>query len=221
MLAVDGPDLDAFVIAAGEALTKSQPATMLTPGIYASFVSGVKALASHDAVRTVARGCVGDGVNQAVGALFDTTAEAFLADAALGHEVFGSTSVVVRCRDVAEIVHVLGAVEGQLTITLQMDGADTAAAAQVVPVAARRAGRVLANGWPTGVEVAPAMVHGGPFPATSDGRTTSVGTAAIERYLRPVCFQNLSAELLPPAVADANPWGVARRLDGKREASLR
>ncbi|WP_294300846.1 aldehyde dehydrogenase (NADP(+)) [uncultured Sphingomonas sp.] len=221
VLAVDGLDLDAFVIAAGEALTKSQPATMLTPGIYASFESGVKALASHDAVRTVARGCVGDGVNQAVGALFDTTAEAFLADAALGHEVFGSSSVVVRCRDVAEIVHVLGAVEGQLTITLQMDGADTAAAAQVVPVAARRAGRVLANGWPTGVEVAPAMVHGGPFPATSDGRTTSVGTAAIERYLRPVCFQNLSAELLPPAVADANPWGVARRLDGKREASLR
>jgi NADP-dependent aldehyde dehydrogenase len=78
---------------------------------------------------------------------------------------------------------------------------------------------VLANGWPTGVEVSPAMVHGGPFPATSDSRTTSVGTLAMMRFLRPVCFQNLPAALLPPALAEDNAWGVARRVDGKREAS--
>lgn len=221
VLAIDSPDLDAFVEAAGQALQKSQPATMLTPGIHASFEAGVGALASHSGVRTIARGCVGDGVNQAVGALFETTGDDFLADAALGHEVFGSSSVIVRCRDLEQVVGVIAMIEGQLTITLQMDAADAADAARVVPVAAHRAGRVLANGWPTGVEVAPAMVHGGPFPATSDGRTTSVGTAAIERYLRPVCFQNLSTELLPPAITDANPWGVARRVDGKREASPR
>lgn len=221
VLAIDSPDLDAFVEAAGQALQKSQPAIMLTPGIHASFEAGVGALASHSGVRTIARGSVGDGVNQAVGALFETTGDDFLADAALGHEVFGSSSVIVRCRDLEQVVGVIATIEGQLTITLQMDAADAANAARVVPVAARRAGRVLVNGWPTGVEVAPAMVHGGPFPATSDGRTTSVGTAAIERYLRPVCFQNLSAELLPPAITDANPWGVARRVDGKREASPR
>ncbi|GEM73471.1 aldehyde dehydrogenase (NADP(+)) [Sphingomonas aquatilis] len=221
VLAIDGPDLDAFIASAAAAMTDAAPATMLTPGIHASFEQGVDALAGHDAVKTVARGKVGDGVNQAVGAIFDTTAEAFLADRALSHEVFGSSSVVVRCCDMAEIARVIAGLEGQLTATLQMDAADEADAARLVPVIARRVGRILANGWPTGVEVAPAMVHGGPFPATSDGRTTSVGTLAIARYLRPVCFQNLSAALLPAAVRDANPWGIARRLDGKREASPR
>ena len=221
VLAIDGPDLDAFIASAAAAMTDAAPATMLTPGIHASFEQGVDALAGHDAVTTVARGKVGDGVNQAVGAIFDTTAEAFLADRALSHEVFGSSSVVVRCRDMGEIARVIAGLEGQLTATLQMDAADEADAARLVPVIARRVGRILANGWPTGVEVAPAMVHGGPFPATSDGRTTSVGTLAIARYLRPVCFQNLSAALLPAALDDANPWGIARRLDGKREASPR
>ncbi|WP_294284060.1 aldehyde dehydrogenase (NADP(+)) [uncultured Sphingomonas sp.] len=221
VLAIDGPDLDAFIASAAAAMTDAAPATMLTPGIHASFEQGVDALAGHDAVKTVARGKVGDGVNQAVGAIFDTTAEAFLADRALSHEVFGSSSVVVRCRDMAEIARVIAGLEGQLTATLQMDAADEADAVRLVPVIARRVGRILANGWPTGVEVAPAMVHGGPFPATSDGRTTSVGTLAIARYLRPVCFQNLSGALLPAALDDANPWGIARRLDGKREASPR
>ncbi len=221
VLAIDGPDLDAFIASATTAMTDAAPATMLTPGIHASFEQGVDALAGHDAVKTVARGKVGDGVNQAVGAIFDTTAEAFLADRALSHEVFGSSSVVVRCRDMAEIARVIAGLEGQLTATLQMDAADEADAARLVPVIARRVGRILANGWPTGVEVAPAMVHGGPFPATSDGRTTSVGTLAIARYLRPVCFQNLAPALLPTALDDANPWGIARRLDGKREASPR
>ena len=221
VLAIDGPDLDAFIASAAAAMTDAAPATMLTPGIHASFEQGVDALAGHDAVKTVARGKVGDGVNQAVGAIFDTTAEAFLADRALSHEVFGSSSVVVRCRDIEEIARVIAGLEGQLTATLQMDAADEADAARLVPVIARRVGRILANGWPTGVEVAPAMVHGGPFPATSDGRTTSVGTLAIARYLRPVCFQNLAPALLPAALDDANPWGIARRLDGKREASPR
>ena len=221
VLAIDGPDLDAFIASAAAAMTDAAPATMLTPGIHASFEQGVDALAGHDAVKTVARGKVGDGVNQAVGAIFDTTAEAFLADHALSHEVFGSSSVVVRCRDMAEIARVIAGLEGQLTATLQMDAADEADAVRLVPVIARRVGRILANGWPTGVEVAPAMVHGGPFPATSDGRTTSVGTLAIARYLRPVCFQNLAPALLPAALDDANPWGIARRLDGKREASPR
>ncbi|MFN3435283.1 MAG: aldehyde dehydrogenase (NADP(+)) [Sphingomonas sp.] len=221
VLAIDGPDLDAFVAAAAAALTDSQPATMLTPGIHASFEQGVEALASHTAVHTVARGKVGEGVNQAVGAIFQTDAQAFLADTALSHEVFGSSSVVVRCRDTAEIAAVIAGLEGQLTATLQMDAADEADAAKLVPVIARRVGRILANGWPTGVEVAPAMVHGGPFPATSDGRTTSVGTLAIARFLRPVCFQNLAPALLPAGLGDDNAWAIARRIDGVREASPR
>ena len=221
VLAVAGPALDAFVAAAGAALTDSAPATMLSPGIHASFEKGVEALASHNAVTTVARGKVGEGVNQAVGALFRTDARSFLADRALGHEVFGSSSIIVACADLDELKQVVASLEGQLTATLQIDAADEADARPLIPVLADRVGRILVNGWPTGVEVSHAMVHGGPFPATSDGRTTSVGTAAIDRFLRPVSLQNLPAGLLPDALSDANPWKIARRVDGKREASPR
>ena len=221
VLAIGGPALDTFIEAAGHALTDSAPSTMLTPGIHASFEKGVDALAQHSAVTTVARGKVGEGVNQAVGALFRTDAASFLGDRALGHEVFGSSSIVVECRDLDEIARVIASLEGQLTATLQLDPTDEAEAKALVPVLADRVGRILVNGWPTGVEVSHAMVHGGPFPATSDGRTTSVGSAAIHRFLRPVSLQNLPPSLLPDAVADANPWQIARRVDGKREASPR
>jgi alpha-ketoglutaric semialdehyde dehydrogenase len=219
VLAVDSPGLDRFVAAAAAALAEAPSAVMLSPGIHASFEQGVEALAGHRAVRTVARGCVGEGVNQAVGALFETDAASFMADRALGHEVFGSSSIVVRCKNLVELAQAIGCLEGQLTASLHLDAADEAEAAALVPLLAERAGRVLANGWPTGVEVSPAMVHGGPFPATSDSRTTSVGTLAMMRFLRPVCFQNLPAALLPPALAERNEWGVARRIDGRREAS--
>ena len=219
VLAVDSPALDRFVVAAAESLGVAPSAVMLSPGIHENYQRGVEALAGHEAVRTVARGCVGEGQNQGVGALFETDAASFLADATLGHEVFGSSSLVIRCRDLDEVGRVIGSLEGQLTASLHLDPADEAAAAPLVPLLAQRVGRVLANGWPTGVEVSPAMVHGGPFPATSDSCTTSVGTLAMLRFLRPVCFQNLPAALLPPALTDGNGWGIARRVDGRREAS--
>ncbi|MFN3819883.1 aldehyde dehydrogenase (NADP(+)) [Blastomonas sp.] len=221
VLAIGGPDLDAFAAAAGAALSNSAPATMLSPAIHKSFEEGVAALANHASVETIARGLPQTGANQAVGALFQTDAKQFLADSALGHEVFGSSSVIVRCADMDELIEVVAQLEGQLTATLQLDDADIPDARRLLPVLADRVGRVLANGWPTGVEVAHAMVHGGPFPATSDGRTTSVGTLAIHRFLRPVAFQNLPAALLPDAIADDNSWGVARRIDGVREGSPR
>jgi NADP-dependent aldehyde dehydrogenase len=214
VIAIDGPDLDAFLAAAGDALTGSAPQPMLTPGIHASFESGVDALASHTAVTAVARGCVGEGVNQARGALFRTTAAQFLADAALSHEVFGSSSIVVTVADMAEAATVIAALEGQLTATLILDAADEALARPLIPLLERKVGRILVNGWPTGVEVCHAMVHGGPYPSTSDGRTTSVGTLAIDRYLRPVCYQNLPASLIPGGLEDSNPWGAPQRIDG-------
>ncbi|MGQ4879043.1 aldehyde dehydrogenase (NADP(+)), partial [Billgrantia sp. LNSP4103-1] len=142
----------------------------------------------------------------------------FLNDPELQEEVFGSTSLVIECADLAEVKRVAGELEGQLTATLQMDDADLDAAKALLPILERKAGRILANGWPTGVEVCHAMVHGGPYPATSDSRTTSVGSAAIFRFLRPVCYQALPEGLLPEAVRDGNPWGVSRLIDGKREA---
>ncbi|TWA66634.1 NADP-dependent aldehyde dehydrogenase [Azospirillum brasilense] len=214
LLAVDGPDLDRFVTAAVEALGGSAAPTMLTPGIHAAFDAGVAALAGNARVATLARGLDGDGPNRCQAALFATTADAFLDDPALREEVFGAASLLIRCPDLESLRAVAERLDGQLTATLQMGAADTKAAAALLPTLERKAGRILANGWPTGVEVCHAMVHGGPFPATSDGRTTSVGTAAIERFLRPVCYQDIPADLLPQALRDGNPLGLWRRFDG-------
>ena len=217
VIALEGPDLDRFVASAASAIVEAQPAVMLTPGIHASFERGVEALARHHAVSEVARARVGEGINQACGALFQSDAAAFAKDPVLSHEVFGSSAILIRCRDLEEMVGIIEGLEGQLTATLQLEAADQAAAARLLPALQRKAGRVLANGWPTGVEVTHAMVHGGPFPATSDGRSTSVGSLAMMRFLRPVCFQDLPDALLPPALQAANPWKLARRIDGTME----
>jgi 2,5-dioxopentanoate dehydrogenase len=146
--------------------------------------------------------------------LFQVSARDFAADEALAAEVFGPVSIIVRAQNLDELASALGAMEGQLTATVLFDQSDEPAAARLLPALERKAGRILGNSWPTGVEVCHAMVHGGPFPATSDSRTTSVGTLAIERFLRPVCYQNLPESLLPEALKESNPWKVPRRVDG-------
>ena len=212
LVAIEGPGLDAFVAAVVAALQQTAAARMLTEGIHAAYEQGVAALQADPAVATVAVGAAGDGVAYGRAAFFATTAAEFLANKALGHEVFGAASLLVRARDEGELRAVLAASEGQLTATLQMDDGDTALAARLIPLLERKAGRILANGWPTGVEVADAMVHGGPFPATSDGRSTSVGSLAIDRWLRPVCYQNLAPTLLPDELRDGSP--LPRLVDG-------
>ncbi|WP_280563442.1 MULTISPECIES: aldehyde dehydrogenase (NADP(+)) [unclassified Chromohalobacter] len=218
VIAIKGPELDAFLSAAGEAVKGSAPQTMLTPGIHEAYENSVRALVSNGKAREVARGEQGEGPNQCQTGLFVTAAQDFLSDEALQGEVFGSTSLVVECADEAELAKVAEHLEGQLTVTLQMDDADLDAARQLLPALERKAGRILVNGWPTGVEVCDAMVHGGPFPATSDSRTTSVGTAAIYRFLRPVSYQNLPDGLLPDAMKQSNPFKLNRLVDGKRES---
>ncbi|MFC0326755.1 aldehyde dehydrogenase family protein, partial [Halomonas organivorans] len=217
VIAVKGEALDAFVASAGEAVKASAAQTMLTPGIHDAYVQGVDGLMQSSKAREVARGAAGEGPNACQSGLFVAAAEDFLSDEALQAEVFGATSLAVECADLDEVKRVAESLEGQLTATLQMDDADLDAARALLPTLERRAGRVMANGWPTGVEVCHAMVHGGPYPATSDARTTSVGSAAIHRFLRPVCYQNLPQGLLPEAIRDGNPAGVRRLVDGKRE----
>ncbi|MBE7202744.1 MAG: aldehyde dehydrogenase family protein, partial [Parafilimonas terrae] len=216
VLAVEGKGLDAFLAGAGEALKGVAAQTMLTPGIHKAYCAGVAALDANPAVTRVAEGQKG-GENQGQPALFVTQAAAFLADDHLAEEVFGAASLVVTCRDAGEIRAVLSRLEGQLTAALHMDPADHEAARSLLPMLERRVGRILVNGFGTGVEVGHAMVHGGPFPATSDGRTTSVGSLAIQRFLRPVCYQDLPDALLPPALKQGNPLGIPRRVDGKLE----
>lgn len=215
VIGIAGPALDRFAAAASEAVTAAAASTMLAPGIHAAYERGVAALAGHEAVTTLARGTAGEGPNRCQAALFVTDASRVLADHALAQEVFGASSVLVRCADLDEMVAVARGLEGQLTATLHLDEADRDTARALLPVLETRAGRVLANGWPTGVEVCHAMVHGGPFPATSDTRTTSVGTLAIRRFLRPVCYQDLPDALLPEALQADNPLGLTRLVDGR------
>ncbi|WP_298847984.1 aldehyde dehydrogenase (NADP(+)) [uncultured Salinicola sp.] len=217
VIAIEGPDLDAFVDAAAQAVEASAAQTMLTPGIHDAYDHGVSALAANAKVREVARGQQGDGPNQCRSGLFVAAGEDVIADESLQAEIFGASSLIVACRDAAEVKRVAEALEGQLTATLQMDDGDLEAARTLLPILERKAGRIMANGWPTGVEVCHAMVHGGPFPATSDARSTSVGTAAIFRFLRPVCYQDLPDALLPEAVREGNPLKLRRLLDGERE----
>jgi alpha-ketoglutaric semialdehyde dehydrogenase len=217
VIALDGPPLAAFIESAATALSENRPAAMLTAAIHANYARGIASLELHGGVRILGRGCAGDGVNQAPSALFATDAASFLSDRTLREEVFGASSVVVCCADMDQLARVIAALEGQLTITFQMSADDEPLARRILPMAARKAGRILANGWPTGVEVSRAMVHGGPFPATSDVRSTSVGTLAIERFLRPVCYQNFPDAMLPLALRAGNPWRLSRNIDGASE----
>ncbi|MGF6774355.1 alpha-ketoglutaric semialdehyde dehydrogenase [Paraburkholderia sp. GAS199] len=214
-IAVDSDALKSFVATASQALAGKPAQTMLTAGICAAYQNGESKLAGIEGVEEVARGVEATGPTQARAALFVTDAQTFLATPALEDEVFGPVSTIVRCKDEQEMLAVAKHVEGQLTATLQMDSADMATAQKLLPLLERKAGRILVNGYPTGVEVSHAMVHGGPFPATSDSRGTSVGTTAIDRFLRPVCYQDFPADLLPEALADSNPLDLWRRRDGE------
>ncbi|WP_244849391.1 aldehyde dehydrogenase (NADP(+)) [Caballeronia sp. SL2Y3] len=215
VLAVDGPDLDKFIEAASAALKETAAQTMLTPGIHKAYEGAVEKIASHDGVKTAARGLPAEGGNQGQSALFVTTADAFRENHALQDEIFGASSLVVRCPDLATMRELIESLEGQLTAALQIDEADYADARSFVAPLERRTGRILVNGFGTGVEVGHAMVHGGPYPSTADGRSTSVGSLAINRFLRPVSYQDLPEALLPDPVKTDNPLGLNRRIDGK------
>jgi 2,5-dioxopentanoate dehydrogenase len=219
VLAVDGPELERFITAASGALAGIAAAPMLTPGIHAAYEAGVERMAAQADVATLARGLAAEGANRGRAALFSSTAEAFRANPGLHDEVFGASALVVRCPNLETMHDLVEQLEGQLTVSLHIDEADHEAARTFLPAFERRAGRVLANGFGTGVEVAHAMVHGGPYPATSDGRTTSVGSLAIARFLRPVCYQDLPEALLPPALQAANPLGLNRLVDGKLQCT--
>jgi len=214
VLAVEGGDLDRFIVAATVALGGAPAATMLTPGILKAYQEGIARLSSTPKVKKLAEGMLHNGPTQGQAALFMTDAESFAADPSLEEEVFGAASLIIRCPDVGTMRTLAEKLEGQLTATIQMDPADLEEARALLPVLERRVGRILVNGFPTGVEVSHAMVHGGPYPATSDSRTTSVGTLAIRRFLRPVCYQDFPADLLPEALKEGNPLGISRLTDG-------
>jgi NADP-dependent aldehyde dehydrogenase len=195
VIAMAGPAADAFVAAATQALAAVGTQTMLTDGIADAYRSGARRLQQADGVRDLlTTSC---DLREATPYLFETTGKAWLANEALGEEVFGPLGLVVKVADFNEMLTVARALQGQLTCTLQLDSADTAQAQALLPILERKAGRVLANGFPTGVEVSDTMVHGGPYPASTNFGATSVGTLSIRRFLRPVCYQNIPLDILP------------------------
>ncbi|QRX81456.1 aldehyde dehydrogenase (NADP(+)) [Glaciimonas sp. PAMC28666] len=218
ILAVEGPDLNTFMDAAKIALNQQAASTMLTPGIHQAYDTSVKTIGAHPEVRTEARSQSGTQY-QGQAALFSTTAEAFQKHAELQEEIFGASSLVVRCPDLAAMLDIVENLEGQLTASLHIEEADHAEVRAFLPALERRVGRILVNGFGTGVEVGHAMVHGGPYPSTADGRSTSVGSLAIFRFLRPVSYQDMPESLLPDALKTGNPLSLTRRVDGRLQSS--
>jgi NADP-dependent aldehyde dehydrogenase len=214
LIALKSDKLQAFVDAAAGTIGAKGAATMLTPGIHKAYVSGVKGLAGVDGVKQVAVGQTTDAPCAAQAFLYQVDAKRFLTDAALEGEIFGPTSLLVVAENEEELLAVAEHLEGQLTGAVHATADDKALATKLLPILERKVGRILFNGFGTGVEVAHAMVHGGPFPSTSDSRSTSVGASAIDRFLRPVSYQDVPAYLLPESLADANPQKIPRVVNG-------
>jgi NADP-dependent aldehyde dehydrogenase len=193
---VGGPDAEAYMKAATEALGSVGAQTMLTDSIASAYRAGRDKVAGTAGVRELLTSTC--NMRNASPYLYAASGEDWLANHVLGQEVFGPLGLVVVVKDSEEMQAIATTLEGQLTVTLHMDAADTALAQKLMPVLERKAGRLLVNGYPTGVEVCDAMVHGGPYPASTNFGATSVGTLAIRRFLRPVAYQNFPEELLPP-----------------------
>jgi alpha-ketoglutaric semialdehyde dehydrogenase len=196
-----GADADRFVDAAAAALAQTAAQTMLTDGIAHAYRDGQRRMAGVEGVREVL--ATESDARNATPFLYMTDAQNWLQNESLSEEVFGPLGLVVTVKDMDEMRAVARSLQGQLTCTLHLDDGDSDTAATFVPILERKAGRVLANGFPTGVEVADTMVHGGPYPASTNFGATSVGTLSIRRFLRPVCYQNIPEALLPADLRDA------------------
>jgi NADP-dependent aldehyde dehydrogenase len=210
---VGGADFDALVRALGERIRTTPAGVMLYERLGRTFADGVQRARVLGAM-IVASAPLDDGPARAAPALLATDVAHFLAEGSLREEVFGPSSLVVAARDVAELVRVAEAFEGELTASIHGTPDELREHAPLVEALRRKVGRLIFNGYPTGVEVGHAMQHGGPYPATTDARTTSVGTASIVRFARPVCYQDFPDAALPPALGNRNVLGIWRRVNG-------
>jgi NADP-dependent aldehyde dehydrogenase len=204
----------AFAAKLSELVTQAQPFTLLTAGIARAYASGTSLRGTHATL--TAQAAVTDAATPcpANAQVFRTTLNEFLAQPELSKEIFGPDTLLVYCDSADDYLRAAQALDGHLTATVLGSEEDLAAHRELIAVLEQKAGRLIFNGFPTGVEVAHAMVHGGPYPSTSDARYTSVGSAAIYRFARPVCFQNFPDPLVPAELQAANPLGILRLVDG-------
>jgi NADP-dependent aldehyde dehydrogenase len=209
-------DANAFVAELKMQTERAAASPMLTEGISKSYRTGVAGREAHGNVETVAKAAAnGADSSYALPVVMQIAAGDLLRDSELASEVFGPSTLVIRYENREELLALARSLEGQLTATLHGSEADLAAFADLVAILERKAGRLIVNGFPTGVEVCHAMVHGGPYPATSDSRATSVGTYSIYRFVRPVCYQDFPQASLPDELKDGNPLSIWRLIDGR------
>lgn len=214
VLGVRSAHFSAFIDQLGRAIERQAPQTMLNPGIFAGFnvalarAYGRPGIRLHSSARGAARQAAPQLLIAEASLLFDPGRP-------LEEEIFGPATVVVELDSADQLLRFATAMRGQLTATLLASSGDLQAHRKLIERLEEKAGRLLVNGYPTGVEVSDAIVHGGPWPATSDARGTSVGTLAIDRFLRPVCYQNYPDEQLPDALKNANPLKLTRLVDGE------
>jgi NADP-dependent aldehyde dehydrogenase len=200
----------------GALIADAPPATMLYPGILQGYETGVKRLSAIEGLQTIQSKVEPDATKtEARATVFATNARTFLRHHELAEEVFGPSTVVVSCGSREEMERIARNLEGHLTATIHGTPEDLSEYASLVSILENKAGRLIFNGYPTGVEVCASIHHGGPYPATTDVRTTSVGTAAIHRFARPVCYQNFPQEALPVELQDVNQRGIWRLVDNQ------
>ncbi len=217
VVGTEGPQLDQFVRVVADLVRQAAPGTMLYAGICQSFGHSIERLRSVPGIKVESHAPAGSAQKtQASPTFLSTDATTFLAHPDAREECFGPSTMLVRCGGAAELEAVARALDGQLTATVHGTPEDLAAHQPLLRILRRKAGRLLFNGFPTGVEVCSAMQHGGPYPATTDAHFTSVGSAAIYRFARPLCFQDFPQHSLPPELQDGNPRKIWRMVDNQR-----
>ncbi|MGD0514179.1 MAG: aldehyde dehydrogenase (NADP(+)) [Terriglobales bacterium] len=210
-------EASAFVRRLRESVNDSGTFHLLTSGIQSSYSAAINARRTNTSVRLIAekQPSATGGEFGAGAALFETDVQTFLSDETLAAEIFGPATLLVRHSNREEVLEAARKLEGHLTATIHGTDRDLEEFRDLVAILTRKVGRLVFNGFPTGVEVCHAMVHGGPYPATSDGRSTSVGSQAIFRFCRPVCYQGFPQTALPEELKDANPMHIWRLVDGE------
>jgi len=213
IVGLEGDSLQDFIGTLGEEIKKMTPGTMLHAGIFKNYVERRANSLSQTDVETIAVSEAEALFNQAAPTIASATGEAFLNNPVLHQEVFGPYSLIIRCKDMSEMTDVVKKLEGQLTATLMATETDIHNNEELVEQVKNICGRFILNGVPTGVEVCLSMQHGGPYPATTDSRFTSVGADGIKRFARPIAYQNWPDELLPEELKNANPLGILRAVN--------
>lgn len=214
VIGLKGKSLDTFIDLASKKLVESAGGTMLHKGIKTNFDKSTNETSSEKNVQVVAKG-KGEGESVGVAQLFKTDGASFIHNPNLQKEMFGPASIIVECEDEEQLQMATRSLQGNLTATLQATADDLEQFKSLIRILERKVGRILVNGFPTGVEVCHSMVHGGPYPATTDSRFTSVGASAIKRFLRPICYQNFPESALKEELKEANSEQISRKVDGK------